>query len=92
MSGSAAAAAAAIVEAVKASGVFVRVEPEAFLTVVHRQEAPLIVYATGGFLSSNHQYLTSYKGLAFFCKTGTELSLPAAAEFVRAKKIWIPGL
>lgn len=87
----AAAAAAAIAQATKASGVIVRVEPAEFLRILGRQEAPLVVYAQGGFLSTNHQYLTSYKGLAFFTKSPEMLDLPARAELVQADKIWIPG-
>ncbi len=40
---------AAITQAVKASGVIVRVEPEDFLRILQRQEEPLVVQATGGF-------------------------------------------
>jgi hypothetical protein len=92
MSGSAAAAAAAIAEAIRASGVIVRVEPENFRSVLFRQEAPLVVYASGGFFSSKHQYLMSYKGLAFFCKSDSEIPLPGDVELIHAKKIWIPNM
>ena len=64
-----AAAAAAIAQAIKASGVVVQVEPGEFLGIVQRQQAPLVVHATGGFLKTNYKYLTSYKGLAFFTKS-----------------------
>ena len=47
--------------------------------------------ATGGFFSRNYQYLTSYKGLAFFAKSPDPLELPAAVEVVQARKIWIPA-
>lgn len=87
----AAAAAAAIAQAIGASGVIVRVEPDDFLAILQRQEEPLVVHATGGFLSTNYQYLTSYKGLAFFSKSNMPMSLPAGTELVYAKKIWIPG-
>lgn len=87
----AAAAAAAIAQAVKASGVIVRVEPDDFLAILQKQEAPLVVHATGGFLGTNYQYLTSYKGLAFFSKSDDPISLPSGTELVQAKKIWIPG-
>ncbi len=86
-----AAAAAAIAQAIKASGAIVRVIPDDFLTLVHRQDAPLIVTAQGGFFSTNYQYLTSYKGLAFFTKSPTELPLPGECEIIMARKIWIPG-
>jgi hypothetical protein len=88
---SAGAAAAAVVQAVKASGVIVRVEPAEFLEVVRRQPGPLVVHATGGLFSTNYQYLTSYKGLAFFTKSPAPLDLPAGAEVVQAQSIWVPG-
>ena len=88
---SAGAAAAAIAQATKASGVIVRVEPDDFIAILERQKGPLVVHATGGFLSTNYQYLTSYKGLAFFCKSNMPISLPPGTELVVAAKIWIPG-
>ena len=90
--GAAGAAAAAMIQATKASGVIVRVEPDEFLDLLERQEeAPLVVHATGGFFSTNHQYLTSYKGLAFFTKSGAPIHLPEDTEIVEARRIWIPG-
>jgi len=86
-----AAAAAAIADAIKASGVLVRVKPEEFPNILARQEAPLVVTALGGFLTTNYQYLTSYKGLAFFTKSPHPLELPIDTEVVTAKKIYIPG-
>jgi len=85
------AAAAAIAEAIKASGVIVRVEPVNFLSILERQEGPLVVHATGGFFTTNYQYLTSYKGLAFFTKSETPITLTEGTELVQAKKIWVPG-
>jgi len=89
--GGAAAAAAAIAQAIKASGAIVRVEAEDFLQILGRQKEPLVVQATGGFFSTNYQYLSSYKGLAFFCKSASPLDLPPAYEVIQSKKIWIPG-
>ena len=89
--GGAAAAAAAIADAIKASGVLVRVKPEEFPNILARQEAPLVVAAIGGFLTTNYQYLTSYKGLAFFTKSSQPMELPLDTEVVTAKKIYIPG-
>lgn len=86
-----AAAAAAIAQAIKASGAIVRVEPNDFLEILRRSERPLVVFAEGGFFSTNYQYLTGYKGLAFFTKSPAELMLPGAAEVIVAKKIWVPG-
>jgi hypothetical protein len=86
-----AAAAAAIAQATKASGVIVRVSPEDFLAILDRHEEPLVVQAQGGFFSTQHMYLTSYRGLAFFTKSATRLVLPRQAEIINAQKIWIPG-
>ncbi len=89
--GAGTAAAAAIAQAIRASGVLVRVEPGDFLRILERQDAPLVVHATGGFFSTNYQYLMSYKGLAFFTKSDTPINLPGDTELVQTKKIWIPG-
>jgi ABC-type transport system substrate-binding protein len=86
-----AAAAAAIAQAIKASGVIVNVSPEDFMVILQRQREPLVIQATGGFFTTKYQYLTSYKGLAFFTKAPAPLDLPSASEVVIAKKIWIPG-
>ena len=84
-------AAAAIAQAIKACGVIVRVEPQEFLAILARAEAPLVVTARGGLFSKNYQYLTSYKGLAFFAKSSDPLELPASVEVIRSSKIWIPA-
>ncbi len=79
-----------IANAVKASGVLVRVEPQDFANVLGKIEKPLIVYSPGGFFSKSHQYLTSYKGLAFFTKSREQIDLPRGVEVIIAKKIWLP--
>ncbi|HEY3038347.1 MAG TPA: hypothetical protein VGJ66_06395 [Pyrinomonadaceae bacterium] len=86
----AAAAAAAIAQAIKASGVLVRVSFEDFQKILRKVDQPLVIYATGGLFKKNHQYLTSYKGFAFFTKSANEILLPAGTETITAKKIWIP--
>ncbi len=83
--------AAAIAQATRALGVIVRVEPDDLLAVVQRNEEPLVVHAMGGFFTKNHQYLTSYRGLAFFAKSESPLDLPSHCQIVEARKIWIPG-
>jgi hypothetical protein len=91
MAASAAAAAAAIANAIKASGVLVTVEPEDFTRLLGLAKEPLIVVAEGGLFRSNFQYLMSFKGLAFFTKSATPLTLPEGAELVSASRISIPG-
>ena len=85
------AAAAVIAEAIKATGAIVRLEPQEFVNLLRRIERPLIVYKRPGFLAPNHQYLTSYKGLAFFTKSRVEIEFPRGTEIILADKIWMPG-
>ncbi|MBN1479711.1 hypothetical protein EH223_17520 [candidate division KSB1 bacterium] len=90
--GGAAAAAAhnQLVQAVRASGVIVQLEPKEFQEILAHTEKALVVVAYGGFLSSSYKYLVSYKGFAFYTKSQTQLSLPGDAQTVTAKKIWVP--
>ena len=76
------AAAAAMIAAIGASGVIVRVEPDEFVGMVKRQSGALVVHATGGFFSTDYRYLTSYKGLAFYTKARAPLDLPSGTELV----------
>ncbi len=89
MSG-AAAAAAAIAMATKASGTIVRVEPDDFIRILKKQNGSLVVHATTRLARRRNHYLTSYKGLAFFTKSKDPLALPSGTELVLADKIWIP--
>lgn len=87
----AAVAAEQIAQAIKASGAIVRVEPDEFLRILARSADVLVVSAPGGFLSGGHEYLTSYKGLAFFTNSPRPLTLPDGVEVIAAQKIWIPA-
>jgi hypothetical protein len=86
----AAAAAAAIANAIKASGVVIRVTPADFQTILRKVENPLVIYAKGGFFSTSHQYMVSYRGFAFFTKSAEPLLLPSGVETIMAAKIWLP--
>jgi hypothetical protein len=78
-------------EAIKASGVFVHVEPTVFLSLVGRADEPVVVVAQGGVFRKRFQYLTSYKGLAFYTASPTVLALPRA-EVIAAKSIRLPQM
>jgi hypothetical protein len=87
-----AAAAAAIAQAIKASGAIVRMEPDAFQQILARAEEPLVVLAISKvFGKTSYKYLTSYKGLAFYTKSSSQLPMVGRAELVHAKNIWIPA-
>jgi hypothetical protein len=85
-----ASAAAAIAQAIKASGVVVKIDPDEFSKILRLAKDPLIVIAEGGLFGKTYQYMMSYKGLAFFTKSKDALSLPQGAEVVTAKSIWVP--
>jgi len=53
--GGAAARAAAIAKAIKASGAIINVEPVDFLMILSKSNKPLVVFAEGGFLKTNYQ-------------------------------------
>ena len=92
MSAAAAGAVAAMIaNAIKASGVLVQVTPEDFLNILSKTDNPLVIFAIGGIFSKKYQYLTSYKGFAFFTKSPEPLQFPSEVEIVKAGKIWIPG-
>ena len=88
--GAAAISATAIAQAIKASGVLVKVEPEAFSAIISKTESPLIVMAEGGVFNKHFQYLTSYKGLAFYTKTTQQIQFPNRTELIYTQKIWVP--
>jgi len=84
-------AAAAIVQAIKASGAIVHVEPPEFAAILNKVDNPLVVFSESRFISTSYHYLTAYKGLLFYTKSPTALPLRPSAELIQAKKIWIPG-
>lgn len=85
-----AAAAAAIAQAIKASGAIVRVLPEDFRRIVDKVEQPLVVVSVGRFLGTTYHYLTSYKGLIFYTRSREQLLLKGSTEYVHARRIYIP--
>ncbi len=86
-----AAAAAAIANAIKASGAIVSVGPSDFMSILSKNDSPLVVVAQGGLIKKNYQYLTGYKGLVFFTKSTAPLQLKSGIELITAEKIWIPA-
>jgi hypothetical protein len=83
-------AAAAIANAVKASGAIVRLKGDDFIKVISRTENPVVVVSKGGFMKKDFDYLLAYKGFVFFARTKEELNLPGHAEIISAQQIWIP--
>jgi hypothetical protein len=91
MNGAAGAAAAtAVIRAIKASGVIVRVKPEDFLALLGQNQGGLVVHAMGGFLNRRHNDLMGHRGLAFCTQAHEAIPLPRGIQLVEAKSIWIP--
>jgi len=82
----------AAVNALKASGVVVRLEAAAWLAILARTERPLVVVAAGGVFRKHVRYLTSYRGLAFYTQAAEALPLPRGVELIEARSMSIPDL
>lgn len=91
MTTGATAVAAAIAQAIKASGTLVRLQPDDFVRLLNKQEEPLVIVARGGLFQPRWQYLMPYKGLAFFTGSPEPVPLPGRAEIIEARKIWVPN-
>ncbi len=88
----AAAAIAAMIQATKAMGVIVKMEPDQWRRLLDRVGTEtLIVRGTRRVFRTYYQYLFSYRGLAFYTETKEEMNLPGSIESVNAKNIWLPG-
>ena len=68
-----------------------RVSPGDFQSLLSRAKGALVVHAKGGVFWTQHRYLVSYKGFAFFTQSSEPIQLPADVETVRAAKIWVPA-
>jgi hypothetical protein len=91
MAETAAAHAAALAQAIKASGTLVQLEPRDFARMLQKQDSPLVVRARGGLFKTKWYYLTPYKGLALFCMSPEPLPLSGRTEVIEARKIWTPN-
>jgi len=88
-----AAAAAAIANAIKASGAIIEVDPEVFMTILARERdsRPLVVMAKGGIIKTSYRYLAACRGFIFSTKSSDPLMLPGYVDIISARKIWTPS-
>ena len=91
MTGAGAAAAAAMANAIKASGAIVEMDSEEFQKLLWKVDDPLVVTAESKFLSTTYKYLFAYRGLIFYTKTKDPIRLGGKVEVIRSKKIWVPS-
>ena len=78
------------IQARKAYGSIVRIEPNIFLELLSLQQQPLVVQGSGGFFASHYRYIMSYQGITFFAKSNKKLELPANAKIIETKKVFVP--
>lgn len=78
------------IQAIKASGAIIQLEPNEFNKILAKIENPLVVTGRSGVFGKDYQYLTNYKGLHFYCKSPVAINLPTGAEVVRSKRILVP--
>ena len=79
------------IEAPRVFGTTVTLDPADFKAILDKQDQPLVVIQKSGFFVTEYRYLTSYKGLAFYTKSGEQLALPPGTELVRARSMYLPG-
>ncbi len=79
-----------IQQALRSNGIFVELTAEDFQNLMNRSEGLVVVQATAGIFTKKLIYLTSYKGLAFYCKTRNELVVPSKHERIFAKSVSLP--
>ena len=88
--GAAAAAQAAIENAIKASGAIVKIDENDFRNLISKMESGLVIEKQGGSFLSSYKYSTSYKGFIFYCRAKGPMAVPSRLEKITARQIWVP--
>ncbi|WP_323756752.1 hypothetical protein [Roseivirga sp.] len=87
----AAAAQAAIQQAIKASGAIVKIEANDFSRMLSKMDDGLVIEHHGKlFFKDVYKYSTSYKGFVFYCKSNEKITIPSRLESISARQIWVP--
>lgn len=76
--------------ALKMNGVFVKLDRADFQNLLNRNENLAVVVYQSKFFGTSFTYVSSHKGLAFYCKTKDPLSLPGKHEIFNAASIALP--
>jgi len=77
-------------QALKMNGVFIRLTPEDFQNMLNRNENLAVVISSVKFFGTTHTYVTSHKGLLFYCKGKEQLSVPSKHEIIHASSMSLP--
>jgi hypothetical protein len=76
--------------ALKMSGVFVKLTPSDFQNLINKHDNLAIVFSKSSFFGTSFSYVTAHKGLTFFCKTKDQLSLPSKHEVFSVAHLSLP--
>jgi len=87
-----AAAYAAKVNAIKAGGPVVFLEPNDFIRLLSEADDAFVVVARGGWLNRKLKYLFGYRGLFFTTASKEKLALPGRADVIWAHRLWVPDM
>jgi hypothetical protein len=77
-------------QALKMNGAFIKLTPENFQNLLNRNEGLAVVTSSVTFFGTTFTYVTSYKGLIFFCKTKSQLSIAGRHETIQAESLSLP--
>jgi hypothetical protein len=79
------------IQAIRASGAVVQVEPRVFLQLLAKCQSTLIITACkNSYFSKKFQYETTYQGFVFYTESAQPIELPEHAEIVIADELWTP--
>lgn len=74
----------------KMNGVFVKLHPDDFQNLLNRSEGLAVVTTSTTFFGTTFTYVTSYKGLVFYCKSKSQLSISSRHETILAQAVSLP--
>lgn len=77
-------------QALRMNGVFIKLTPEDFQNLLNRNEGLAVVTTSTHFFGTTFTYVTSYKGLIFYCKTKSQLSVSSKHESILAQSVALP--
>ena len=72
-----------------ATSVVINIDPDVFVTIAEKNKDGLVVMSESGLLRTKYRYLTSYKGLVFYCESAERLTLSPNIEMLTAESIQV---
>lgn len=77
-------------QALKMNGAFIKLTPEDFQNLLNRNENLAVAVSKASFFKTTYTYVTSHKGLIFYCKHNEQLSIPSKHETINTSSISLP--